>query len=170
MMNIFKKGFTLIELLIVIAIIGILTALITTNLQAARERARDSRRKTDLQSINQSLRLYYSDRQTFPNGTSGVIQGCGAAGTTACPWGGAFGSGTTTYMGYLPLDPASSSTNSINYYYQHASGGNNFILVAKLENPSDADMALSQARCGTIYASATGFTKEADKDYIVCAE
>ncbi len=171
MINILKKGFTLIELLIVIAIIAILTALLTTNLQAARERARDSRRKTDMQAINQSLRLYYSDRQTFPGSGSGIINGCGAAGVTACPWNSAFSNSTTTYMGNLPLDPSSTTTVPKYYFYHMVPGGNNFILLTTLENLSDADIALSQSRCAIPYASAiTGYTKDPTKDYVVCAE
>ena len=64
-------GFTLIELLIVIAIIGILAALIMTNVQGVRERARDSRRKADLSALKTSLRLYYNDQKIFPPDTSG---------------------------------------------------------------------------------------------------
>lgn len=77
MKNWLKKGFTLIELLIVIAIVGILTALVTTNLQGARSRARDVRRKSDLRGIEQALRLYYNDNNRFPlSSTSYEINGC----------------------------------------------------------------------------------------------
>ena len=87
MINILKKGFTLIELLIVIAIVGIMTALVTTNLQSARSRARDTRRKSDLRAIEQSLRLYYNDQKKFPTGSSPdyQINGCNGLG---CSWGG----------------------------------------------------------------------------------
>jgi len=158
-----SRGFTLIELLIVISIIGILTAIVTTNLVAARARARDARRKGDLEAISQSLRLYYTDYQHFPTSSNGVIIGCGSSGNTPCPWDTDFSNdSSTTYMGHLPLDP-SSSTTIISYKYISA-GGDTFALVATLENISDGDILDSHARCLTVYPS------PADNEYVVCAE
>ena len=162
-----SRGFTLIELLIVIAIIGILPAIVSTNLVAARARARDARRKGDLQAISQSLRLYYADYQHFPSSNSGNIIGCGAL-ATVCTWGGtaAFAIGTTTYMGHLPLDPSSTTTASVTYFYTSA-GGDKFALVGALENASDGDIAASQARCAN---ALNGYTIVPETDYVVCAE
>jgi len=63
-----SKGFTLIELLVVIGIIGILTGLVTVNLQGARERARDAQRKGDLDQVQKALELYKNDQspQSYP--------------------------------------------------------------------------------------------------------
>ena len=125
MKNLLKRGFTLIELLIVIAIIGILVALILPNLSGARERARDTRRKIDLNNIQQALRLYYNDNQIFP--TTGNLSAL-----------------TTTYIAVVPIDP-SSSVSDIPYTY--TSSGSTYILYATLENLSDPDIASSQSRC-----------------------
>ena len=164
MINLLKKGFTLIELLVVIAIIGILTAVVTTNLVSARARARDSRRKSDLQSISQSLRLYYSDHQGFPAAVGGVIQGC----SPSCPWGSAFKSATTTYMGYLPFDPSNTATNQVTYSYYSSANGNSYTLVTQLENLSDTDISDSQLRCAN---SLNGHViAEPTKEYIVCGD
>ena len=64
-----EKGFTLIELLVVVGIIGILTALVTVNLQGARERARDAQRKGDLDQVQKALELYKNDQnpQSYPS-------------------------------------------------------------------------------------------------------
>lgn len=169
------KGFTLIELLIVIAIIGILSGLIISNVQGVRERARDSRRKTDLNAIQQALRLYYNDAQSFPTSSSYNIVGCGSfAAPSTCAWGtssfAVTNSGnTTTYMSKLPYDPSSSSTAAITYAY--SSNGSTYILAAELENLSDQDIADSQARCPNTYpAYHAAASSDSTRDYVVCEE
>lgn len=153
MMNFIKKGFTLIELLIVIAIIGILSGIVITNVQGVRQRARDARRKSDFDAIAQSLRIYYNDYQKFPRSDgSNNILGCGLAGTSACTWGtGAFattGATPVTYLNRLPYDPSSTSTSPVRYIYFSATD-DNFTLTATLENASDPDINDSQTRCGS---------------------
>jgi general secretion pathway protein G len=156
----FKQGFTLIELLIVIAIIGILAALILTNLSGARQRARDARRKVDLDSIAKAVRLYYNDNQSFPSqGANNTIGACSPA---PCQWGSAFTSSDgkgTLYMNFLPTDPSSIAGGTIAYKYY--STGDSFAVVASLENASDPSIATSQSAC-------TGFFTPAANDYIVC--
>lgn len=164
--NFIKKGFTLIELLIVIAIIGILTAIVTTNLQSVRQRARDTRRKSDLRAIQQSLRLYYNDAKSFPtSSTDFQINGCEG---TACSWGGTFTTGNTIYMSSLPTDP-SSSTVVVTYKY-FSNSDDSYILVASLENGSDTDITDSQARCTAAYATYTSMDKQPLSDYVACAQ
>ncbi len=73
-----KKGFTLIELLVVIAIIGLLATLSVVALNNARERARDSRRVSDIKQIQTALELYYNAEDGYPeygtdNNTAGGI-------------------------------------------------------------------------------------------------
>jgi general secretion pathway protein G len=161
-----RRGFTLIELLVVIAIIGILSSLIFTNLVSARERARDARRKADLEAIGQSLRLYYNDNQAFPTSTNNAI--------TGHAWGSSFTNmaGTTTYMNLLPSDPSSTSTATKYYsYYSSPANTDNYLLVASLENGSDPDITTSQSRCSSLYSnykSAGG--PNTTTDYLLCTQ
>ena len=137
-----KKGFTLIELLVVISILGLLASLLISNVTGARERARDSQRKSDLLQIKEALRMYKNDFGGYPAG-NGTIAGI--------TWGGEFKIGSTTYMKILPKDPSWSETNPALYSYTSpwgVEGADNFLLCARLENQSDQDIAKSQAKCG----------------------
>lgn len=165
-----KKGFTLIELLIVISIIGILAALVITNLNGARERARDVRRKADLDGISKSLRLWYSDNTSFPVSTVTGDEIGGTACGAGCGWGQPFTNalGTTVYMNNLPVDPSSVPGSPPTTYRYWSDGNDKFAVIAELENASDPNIASSQANCAGVYTAYAG-TKTAT-DYVVCAQ
>lgn len=136
-----KHGFTLIEILITITIIGILTALITTNLAGGRERASDSQKKQNLEQLKVSLHLYYTDYGHFPPPGNGLnFLACGNEGTTNCT--DSFTAGGKEYMAKLPK---SGNQNAFRYY--SCNSGDDFRLKINLTNSSDAEIADSQARC-----------------------
>src|SRR3990167_10228254 len=61
------KGFTLIEVIIVISIIALLsTVILYANIKGALEKARDSKRKQDLNKLVRTLEEYYNDFLYFP--------------------------------------------------------------------------------------------------------
>ena len=126
------KGFTLIELLVVISLIGILTTLVLANLNAARERGRDARRKADMRNIQTAARLFYNDQGGYPSSNVGQILGCGSGGSSTCTWGSEWSVGTMVYMSTLPTDPLP----SVDYYYTQIDI-DNYTLRACLENTSD---------------------------------
>ena len=59
-------GFTLIELLVVTAITGLLFSIIATYSNNLRYKARDARRKADLQQIRMALEMYYDKKGQYP--------------------------------------------------------------------------------------------------------
>ncbi len=121
-----KKGFTLIELLIVIAIVGVLAALLMSNFIGVRQRARDSQRKSDLRQVQSALELYRSDNSSYPVSVSNALPyNCQAQ----------MISGSTVYMQKVPCDPNNTAYNSGKYYYN--SGGSSYTIGACLENASD---------------------------------
>ena len=134
-----QNGFTLIELLVVIAIIGVLASLIVANFNAARERARDTARKSDLRNTQTALRAYYNDYGNFPN-DSGIstlkINGCGSLGMSTCEWGDTFTAAVTqVYMTVLPGDPQASTGRQ--YQYDLTADTEVYELSACLENATD---------------------------------
>ena len=65
MRNKSNKGFTLIELLIVIAIIGILAAVLIPNLLSARDRARDAAAQACANGLIQQAEIWAIDNNTY---------------------------------------------------------------------------------------------------------
>lgn len=104
--NKINKGFTLVELLVVISIIGILTTLLMVNFVGSRERATDSQKIQNLNSIKNALRMYYNDNQTYPANKTIIL-----------------GNGFTGYM---------SNIGDTSFTYSQTNNGDGFILKINL--------------------------------------
>ncbi len=119
-----KAGFTLIELLVVVAIIGLLSTLAVVALGAARVKARDAKRLSDLKQLQTALELHYADNNAYPAG-AGIDLGAtnyyclNSAGFAAM-------SCANPYMGRVPIDPSAG-------YYKYTVGTGTYTVDATLE-------------------------------------
>lgn len=164
-----KDGFTLIELLVAIAVIATIIGLALPNFLGARSRARDARRKGELQQFKTALQLYYNDYKIYPADSGGplygTVKGCGASGTASCPCSSSVdfaAGGTGCETVFMTKFPGEFGTSM--YYWQRNSGAD-FCLKVPLENVSDSDITASQARCAGKCSGLYSGT-----DYIVCSE
>jgi prepilin-type N-terminal cleavage/methylation domain-containing protein/prepilin-type processing-associated H-X9-DG protein len=66
-----KRGFTLVELLVVLAIIGVLVALLLPAVQGAREAARRTTCQNNLRQMGMGLHNYHAAKREFPVGCIG---------------------------------------------------------------------------------------------------
>jgi prepilin-type N-terminal cleavage/methylation domain-containing protein len=72
-----RRAFTLLELLVVVAIIGIIAAIVYPNISGSRGKARDAQRISDLGQLQFALQLYYDRCGQYPNSLgTGTSVGC----------------------------------------------------------------------------------------------
>ncbi len=62
-----NQGFTIVELLIVIVVIGILALLVITTYSGIQAKARNSKRQSDLKSIQTQLEAFFSQNGYYPS-------------------------------------------------------------------------------------------------------
>jgi len=102
-----KKGFTLIELLVVISIIALLSSVVLSSLNSAREKARDARRMSDMDQIHKALALYAFDHGGSYPVTKGACLGMTSSQICANTLKGndALNAALAPYIKTIPLDP-----------------------------------------------------------------
>lgn len=125
------SGFTLLELLVVVAIIGLLAAIVLASLNSGRGKSRDAKRASALRELRTAMQLYYDTNRAYP---------------VAAAWRGGQGNcwGMVTddwipglapnFISKLPLDPKPSNCGSV---YLYGGDGKDFKIIA--HNPENCE-------------------------------
>ncbi|MCL4374990.1 prepilin-type N-terminal cleavage/methylation domain-containing protein [Patescibacteria group bacterium] len=146
-----KKGFTFMELMIVIAILAVLTAMITGNFLISLKKGRDARRKADLEQVQRAVELYYEDKRSYPNWDIFAAGNTKLCETQAC------GGSEKVYMETIPNDP---SYPNRNYTYMVRSADDQaYKMFACLENTQQVlsyDTITDSPGCSTKCKSKSG--------------
>ena len=95
------RGFTLIEIMVVVAILGILAALIVPKVIGRSDEARVVAAKQDIGTLMQALKLYRLDNQRYPSNEQGLNALITKPATTPVPPNWKAGG----YLDRLPRDP-----------------------------------------------------------------
>lgn len=114
-----QKGFTLIEVLLVVALIGVLVAIVIVAINPSKnlKDTRDAQRRTDVNTILNAVYQYTIDNTgTLPASiTTTSTEICKTGGTCT----GLIDLGVLTtaekYLSSLPFDPSTSTANSTKY-------------------------------------------------------
>lgn len=149
-----KRGFTLIELLVVISIIGILATLLIANIGGVRERARDAKRKSDLNQIQKALELYKNSQKPPEYSEATTVEGLAA-------------DLEPDYMQEVPHDPKCSYNSGDDIWectgdwpdYSYTLDDTDslkYIIWTCLENRSDQQQDIDQSTCPSSCADLNG--------------
>jgi prepilin-type N-terminal cleavage/methylation domain-containing protein len=123
------RGFSIVELLIVLAVAGVLSAVVVTSAVASRQKARDERRLGDMREIQLALALYYDLNKSYPGGNIVSLGNALEA---------------EKFIGNFPSDPAGGSYPQ--YEYRVTAG--KYCLGVRLERtnaiPGDSSTCVSK--------------------------
>ncbi len=114
-----QKGFTFIELLVTVTIIMVLTAIGIVSYQATNQKARDARRKADLEAIRSALEICRTETGAYP-ATIDTTVTCNG----------------TVYLSRVPTDPKSGLTG-FSYTYTRNSNTTYSLCATTMEGAGE---------------------------------
>ncbi len=129
-----KRAFTLLELLVVITILGVLVALGLRSFLASQMKARDSKRKGEVEQLSKALEMFWGDQGYYPvgNDLGQIMMQNSESSWTIFEWGEEFydvNNPSTIYMTKLP-----GSGNIKCYYQAYRLAGGSFEAVDNNES------------------------------------
>jgi len=125
-------GFTLVEVIVVILVMLMLGGITCQQFLTAWAKTRDVQRKSDLNELSQSIRMYYADYKKLPS--EQLINGL---------WGKQWMDGSYIYMKQVPRE----NYLKVPYCYLVSEDGKSFILLADLEYKADPDCKKEKQKC-----------------------
>ena len=149
------SGFTLVELLVVVAIVGLLSAVAIAAFSSSRVSSRDAKRQKDIKAIQTALEAYYSVYNRYP-----LSVAWSSSSNDLGRWD-TLQNALRPYLAGLPVDPAQSETgtpltgpSSYSYAYRSLNTNvdcyrNAYVLIYRLENPTGPDPGVVQ--CNGVY-------------------
>jgi prepilin-type N-terminal cleavage/methylation domain-containing protein len=142
-----NKGFTLVELIVVMSIISLLASVVLVNINGYLAKARDARRKIDLQTLATAVRMYETDNNHLPRSTGW----CTYISNSANNWGPDFQNDIKLYLPKTPLDPILANSVGDYLYYNTDDANGHYTLCAILENSTGNAYDYRGCAGGSIY-------------------
>ena len=151
-----QSGFTLIELLVVVALISTIMSIVVALVGDAKAKARDTKRRADLNQIQVALELYRNEYGTFQVAGGGWMGG--GQGWLSFENGSTYGTSVTRVLhneGFLPVPIIEDPLQSPGYMIYICNGGQSYAISATLEFPTSQDISEIQTSCNGIGSNGT---------------
>ncbi|MFA7254435.1 MAG: type II secretion system protein [Patescibacteria group bacterium] len=119
-----KKGFTLLELMIVMAVIAVLVLLTAVGYGYVEKNARNTKRRTDIETLEKALKAYFADHGSIPANPMADLYPAGNDQIMACVVGSTVPNTNKVCLGELlpdyitefPHDPKENDAKDARFY------------------------------------------------------